>query len=93
MDLNTKYAQTKKQHRNCIKIPTIVNGRITHSDDRNLTAAKKKTTHVSGTNCNNKDHKVKIVGDNHLRGTATRVDQYLNTIFGVCIWIKQIQNN
>ena len=45
-------------------------------------------THVSGTNSNNKEHKVKIVGDSHLRGTATRVDQYLNTIFGVCSWIK-----
>jgi hypothetical protein len=55
--------KTKKQHRIGIKIPTIVKGRITHSDDRNLTAAKKKTTHVSGTNCNNKERKVKIVGD------------------------------
>ena len=54
------------------------------SGDRYLTAAKKKTTHASGTNSNNKEHKVKIVGDSHLRGTAARVDQYLNTIFEVC---------
>ena len=66
-----------------------------YSDDRYLTAAKKKTTHVSGTNSNNTENKVKIVGDSYFRGTATRVDQYLNTIFEVCSWIKpgQIQKN
>jgi len=79
--------KTKKQHRIGIKIPTIVNGRITHSDDRNPTAAKNKTTHVCGTNFS-KEHKVKIVGDSHLRGTAARIDQYLITKFEVCSWIK-----
>ena len=34
--------KTKKQHRIGIKIPTIVNGRITHNDDRNPTAARRK---------------------------------------------------
>jgi hypothetical protein len=28
------------------------------------------------------------VGDSRLRGTAARGDQYLNTIFEVCSWIK-----
>ena len=37
--------KTKKQHRIRIKIPTIVNGKIKHSDDRHLTATKKNTTH------------------------------------------------
>jgi hypothetical protein len=68
--------ETKKQHRIGIKIPTIVNGRITHSDCGNPTVAKKKTTHVSGTNFNNLEHKVKIVGDGHLRGTVARINQY-----------------
>ena len=36
--------KTKKQHRNCIKIPTTVNGRITHSDDRNLTGKEENDT-------------------------------------------------
>jgi hypothetical protein len=54
--------KTKKQHRLGTKIPTIVERRITHSDDRNLTAVKKKTAHVSGTN-SKKEYKVKIVGD------------------------------
>jgi hypothetical protein len=70
-----------KQHRIGIKIPMIVNGRIMYSDDRNPTTANNNATYVSGTNFNNKEHKVKIVGDSHLGGTATRIDQYLNTKF------------
>jgi hypothetical protein len=31
---------------------------------------------------------VKIVGNSHLRGTAARIDQYLNTKFEVCISVK-----
>jgi small nuclear ribonucleoprotein (snRNP)-like protein len=46
------------------------------------------TCTVPGANLNNKEHKVKIVGDSHLRGTATEIDQYLNTKFKVCSWIK-----
>jgi hypothetical protein len=38
--------KTKKQHRIGINIPMIVNGKITHSDDRNPTAVKKKMTHI-----------------------------------------------
>jgi hypothetical protein len=63
-----------KQHRIGIEIPTIVNGRLTYSNDRYPTTAKKKAIHVSGTNFNNKEHKVKIIGDSHLRGTATRIE-------------------
>jgi 23S rRNA pseudoU1915 N3-methylase RlmH len=33
-------------------------------------------------------HKVKILGDSHLRRTASKIDQYLNTKFEVCSWIK-----
>lgn len=33
-------------------------------------------------------HKVKILGDNYLQGTAPKIDQYLNTKFEVCSWIK-----
>jgi lysophospholipase L1-like esterase len=31
---------------------------------------------------------VKIVGDSHLRGTAARIDHYLNRKSEVCSWIK-----
>lgn len=34
------------------------------------------------------NHKVKILGDSHLRGTASKIDQYLNTKFEVYSWIK-----
>jgi hypothetical protein len=64
---NQNMLKTKKQHRIDTKIPTIVYGRMTHSDDRNPTATKKEKTHLSGTNLSNKEHKVKIVGDSHLR--------------------------
>ena len=56
-----------------MKIPTIVGGRLTHSNNWKLTLAKKETAHVPGASLNNKDHKVRIVGDSHLRGTATKI--------------------
>jgi len=31
---------------------------------------------------------VKIIGDSHLEGLANRINQYLNTKFGVCSLIK-----
>ena len=80
--------KTTKQHRIGMKIPTIVGGRLTHSDNRKPTPAKKQTAHAPGASLNNKEHKVKILGDSHLRGTATRIDQYLNTKFEVSSWIK-----
>ena len=69
-------------------MPTIVCGRVTHSNNWKPTPAKKETVHVPGANLNNKEHKVRIVGDSHLRGTATKIDQYLNIKFEVCSWIK-----
>jgi lysophospholipase L1-like esterase len=35
---------------------------------------------------------VKIVGDSYLRGTATKIDQYLNPKFEVCSWIEPDAN-
>jgi len=80
--------RTKKQHRIGMKIPTIVGGRLMHSDNWKPTLLKREMAHVPGTNLNNKEHKVKIVGDSHLRGTATKIDKYLNKKFKVCSWIK-----
>jgi len=37
---------------------------------------------------NRYDHKVKIIGDSHLKGSAVRISQYLNTKFEVCSFIK-----
>ena len=44
--------------------------------------------HAPDTKRNHKEHKVKIIGDNHLKGTATKTDQYVNTKFEICSWIK-----
>jgi hypothetical protein len=38
--------KTKKQHSAGIKIPAIINARITNSNDRNPSTAKEKTTHI-----------------------------------------------
>jgi hypothetical protein len=77
-----------KQHRMGMKIPTKVGGRLMHSDNQKPTPVKKETAYVPGAILNNKEHKVKILGDSHLRGTATKTDQYLNMKFKVCSWIK-----
>jgi hypothetical protein len=78
--------KTWKQHGKGMKITTIINGRLLHGDDWKPTTKKKKeTTSTPGTSIS---HKVKILGDSHLRGTASKIDQYLNTNFDVCSWIK-----
>ena len=61
-----------KQHSADIKIPIIINGRITNSDERNPSVAKDITKHVSGTNFTNCMFKVKIIGNSHLKGSAAR---------------------
>jgi 23S rRNA pseudoU1915 N3-methylase RlmH len=38
------------------------------------------------------DHKVRIIGDSHIRDTAARINQYLNTKFEVCSLIKLCAN-
>jgi hypothetical protein len=34
------------------------------------------------------NHKVKIIGDSHLRGLSVRLNKYLNTKFEVCSFLK-----
>jgi len=69
-----------------MKIPTTVNGKLTLNSDQKPTVRKKEEGKSStGTRAN---HKVKILGDSHLRGTASKIDQYLNTKFEVYSWIK-----
>ena len=80
--------RTKKQHRIGMKIQTIVGRRLMHSNNWKPTPAEKEMAHVPGANLNNKKHEVRIVGYSHLRGTTTKIDQYLNKKFEVCSWIK-----
>ena len=77
---------TPNQHKKGIKIPTLINGRLTCDSDRKPTTRKKEDG-KSATQTRPR-HKVKILGDSYLRGTAPKIDQYLNTKFEVCSWIK-----
>jgi len=69
-------------------IPTIVDGKLTYSENRKSTPKNNQTPHARGTSLTTKKHRVKILGDSHLKGTATKIDQYLNTQFEVCSWVK-----
>ena len=86
--ISTQDMNTTKQHRTGMNILTIVGGRLTHSGNRKPKPAKKQTLHARGASLNNKKHKVTILGDSHQKGTATKIDQYLNTKFEVCSWVK-----
>jgi hypothetical protein len=71
------------------RIQMISSGRLSHIGRRNLTVAKKKKiTSVSDPNLNSKEHKVKVIGDSHLKDTAIKIDQFLTTKFEVSSWIK-----
>ena len=75
---------TKDHHNIGIKIPTIINGRLNYKENRKqMLAKKKKTVCVAGSNLNTKEHKVKVLGDSHLKDTAARIDQFLTSKFGV----------
>ena len=71
-----------------MSIPTIVGGKLMYNFNRKPTPTKKQMTHARGTSSINKKHKVKILGDSHLKGNATKIDQFLNTKFEVSSWVK-----
>jgi hypothetical protein len=77
--------ETLNQHKKEMKIPTIINGRLICGDWKSTTRKKEERKRPIGTRAS---HKVKILGDSYLRGTASKIDQYLNTKFEVCSWIK-----
>jgi len=70
------------------KIPTIVNGRVTTEENKKPVWTTKKPARVTVTKTNKRDHKVRIIGDSHLKGSAVRINQYLNTKFEVSSFIK-----
>jgi hypothetical protein len=65
-----------------------VNRRLNYKENRNTLATKKKSTRVSGPYPNNKENKVRVLGDSHLKDTAARIDQFLTSKFEVNSWIK-----
>jgi hypothetical protein len=70
------------------KIPTISNGRDKNGDIKKPSRTLVNSPGVPSSKRNKYDHKVKIIGDSHLRGSAARINQYLNTKFEVCSFIK-----
>jgi len=82
--------KTPNQHRKGMKIPTIINGRLINGDNWKPTTKKKEEkTSTTGTSIS---HRVKILGDSHLRETSSKIDQYLNTKYEVSSWIKPRAN-
>jgi hypothetical protein len=79
---------TEKHHTIGFKIPMIINGRPSFNLNRNSTSTKKKNTCGPSSYPITKDHKVRVVGDSHLKETAARINQFLTSKFEVCSWIK-----
>jgi len=69
-----------------MKIPTLINGRLT-CDGVWKPTTRKKEDGKSATRTRTR-HEVKILDVSYLRGTAPKIDQYRNTKFEVCSWIK-----
>jgi len=57
------------------KIHTIINGKITNVETRKPSSSLKNSSRVPGNKINRYDHKVKIIGDSHLKGSAVRISQ------------------
>jgi len=70
------------------KIPTIINGRVTNVETKKPSSSLKNSSCVPGNKTNRYDHKLKITGDSHLKVSAARISQYLNTKFEVCSFTK-----
>jgi hypothetical protein len=74
------------------KISTIINGRVENSDIQNPSKTKFKLPRdklVKSIKC---DHKVHIIGDSNLKGSAIKMNQYLNTNFVGSSFIKPRAN-
>jgi len=77
-------SDTKDHHNIGIKILTIINGHLNYKENRKqMLANKKKIVCVAGSNLNTKEHKVKVLGDSHLKDTAARIDRFLTSKFEV----------
>jgi hypothetical protein len=70
------------------KIPTIINRRVTNGHIKKPGETVVNISRNTENKINKFNHKVKIIGDSHLRGLSTIINQYLNTRFEVCSFIK-----
>jgi hypothetical protein len=55
---------------------------------RNHLRPEEKAISILGNKFLKSSHKVLIIGDSHLKGSAARTNQFLNTKFSVCSSIK-----
>ena len=88
--LESNTNETSNQHRKGMKIPTVINGRLIYSDQKSTTRKKDRKRSQTETRAS---HKVKILGDSHFRGIASKIDQYLTTKFEIGSWIKPEQTH
>ena len=74
------------QHSTGWKIPTIVNGRIINNFNNNKKPIRKINNQLRTPSQRSakRIHKVEIIGDSHLKGSAVKINQYRNTKFKVC---------
>jgi len=77
--------ESTSQHSTGWKIPTIVNGRIINNFNDNKKPIRKinNQLHTPSQRSAKFIHKVEIIGDSHLKGSAVKINQYLNTKFKV----------
>ena len=73
-------------------VGAIINGRVTNSDIQNPTKTKLKPPRAKPDKSTRCDHKVYIIGDSHLKGSAIKINQYLKTNFVVSSIIKRGAN-
>jgi len=70
------------------KIPMIINGVVKNSDIQKPSKTKSVLLHAKPDKSIKCNHKAYIIGDSHRKGSATKINQYLNTNFVVSTFIK-----
>jgi len=70
------------------KIATIINRRVMNVEIKKTSPTLTNSSRAPSNKNNRCTHKVKIIGDSHLKGSAARINQHLNTKFEVCSFIK-----
>ena len=86
----TTPSSTKATSRLCLgsKIPTIVNGRISYSNSKKPLQKPSNSLRIPNHRSTKPIHKVKIIWNSHLKVSATKLNQYLNSKFEICSLIK-----
>ena len=85
--------KTTSQHGPGSKITTTVNGRINYSNNKKPLRKTSNQLRIPSQRSTKLIHKVEVVGDSHLKGSAVRLNQYLNTTFKVCSLTKPGANS